>query len=149
MHDLPGAQLAHAALHDMEEWPYLSTPSDATPTLALLDQPVGFFGHTHQTQLFFDRARPGRPSWNAKGWIEVPEDGRCAITVGSVGQPRDGDPRAGWVIWDSDRRIVHLKKTKYPEDKAAAAILDAGLPAHSAKRLFGRSGRPPHIPVQP
>ena len=140
---LPGAQLAHAALHDQEDWPYLSSPGDATPTLALLKEPVGFFGHTHQTQLFFDRAKPGRPKWIGREWIEIPKDGTCAVTVGSVGQPRDGDHRSGWVIWDSDLMRVQLRKTEYPEEAAAYAIIEAGLPSHSARRLLRRGA---HLP---
>ena len=140
---LPSAQLAHAALHNISEWPYLTSPGEATPTLALLEEPVGFFGHTHQTQVFFDRNHSGKPKWTGKEWIEIPPDGKCAITVGSVGQPRDGDPRASWVIWDSDRSLVQLRRTAYPHADAAAAILAAGLPAHSARRLLPRGASLP------
>lgn len=133
--DMPGAVMAHAALHDMQDWPYLTHPSEATPTLALLDHPIGFFGHTHQTRLFFDKSLPARPRWLGSTRIEIPDEGRCALTVGSVGQPRDGDTRAAWVIWDSEAKVVELKKTVYPHMEAAAAILAAGLPDHSALRL--------------
>lgn len=133
---LPGAILAHASLHDMGEWPYLTDPGIATPTLAALDEPIGFFGHSHLTRLFFDKSRPSRPKWVDRTRIEIPADGRCALTVGSVGQPRDGDSNAAWVIWDSDTRIVELKRTPYPHMEAARSILQAGLPVHSARRLL-------------
>lgn len=136
VHRLPGAVLAHAALHDMDEWPYLTDPAEATPTLALLDEPVGFFGHSHLTRLFFDKSRPARPKWIDRTRIEIPPDGRCALTVGSVGQPREGDTSASWVIWDSEARVVELKRTPYPQLEAARAILEIGLPSHSARRLL-------------
>jgi diadenosine tetraphosphatase ApaH/serine/threonine PP2A family protein phosphatase len=133
---LPGAILAHAALHDMEDWPYITDAGVATRTLALLDEPIGFFGHSHLTRLFFDKSRPARPRWVDRTRIQIPSDGRCALTVGSVGQPRDGDTNASWVIWDSDALIVELKRTPYPQIEAARAILETGLPAHSARRLL-------------
>lgn len=133
---LPGAILAHAALHDMENWPYLTDAGVATPTLAALDEPIGFFGHSHLTRLFFDKSRPARPKWVDRNHIEIPAEGRCALTVGSVGQPRDGDTNASWVIWDSENRVVELKRTSYPQIEAARAILQIGLPAHSARRLL-------------
>jgi diadenosine tetraphosphatase ApaH/serine/threonine PP2A family protein phosphatase len=142
---LPGAILAHAALHDMGDWPYLTDAGVATPTLAALDEPIGFFGHSHLTRLFFDKSRAARPKWIDRTRIEIPAEGRCALTVGSVGQPRDGDTNASWVIWDSDARIVELKRTPYPQIEAARAILEAGLPAHSARRLLPQ-GTP--LPVE-
>ena len=138
---LPNAVLSHAALHNQADWPYLSSAQEATPTLAMLDTPVGFFGHTHQTRLFFDKSRPGRPKWHGKEAIEITENCRCALTVGSVGQPRDGDTRAAWVVWDSDNHMVELKKTIYPHLEAANAIIEANLPEHSAMRLLDRAAR--------
>jgi diadenosine tetraphosphatase ApaH/serine/threonine PP2A family protein phosphatase len=135
---LPGAVLAHASLHDVEDWPYLEDAASVTPTLrrlAGLEHPIGFFGHTHHHHLFFDARLSGRPVRTPRGRIYLPEDTCCAITVGSVGQPRDFDARAGYVVWDSRNRLVERVRVPYDAEAAARAIRDA-----SASRLL--EGKP-------
>jgi predicted phosphodiesterase len=136
--DLPEALLAHASLHDMANWPYLGDSDAAEPTLRLLEKmqtEVGFFGHTHQARVFFGAEHP-RPELVGEGRILVPEGACCAITVGSVGQPRERDRRATWVVWDSEARLAEIRRTAYPQEEAAAAVRAAGLPEHSARRLL-------------
>jgi diadenosine tetraphosphatase ApaH/serine/threonine PP2A family protein phosphatase len=58
------------------------------------------------------------------------------INPGSVGQPRDGDPRAAIGLYDSDKNEYELVRVEYPVDKAAERILNAGLPHFLAERLF-------------
>jgi len=137
--DLPGAILAHAALHDVDSWPYLHTQRDARPTLKALrklDISPGFFGHTHRQDLFADAAAPDLPEYLEHRRVHIPSGAICAVMTGSVGQPRDGDLRAAWVLWDSDLRIVEFRRTPYPAIEAAMDILTCGLPEHSAHRLL-------------
>lgn len=136
--ELPGAMVCHAALHEMETWPYLHTLEDTRPTLRQLrkmDIGLGFFGHTHRQDLFADGAAPDLPEFLQDRRVRIPPGAICAILVGSVGQPRDGDLRAGWVLWDSDERIVEFRRTEYAACAAAEDILAAGLPESSAHRL--------------
>jgi diadenosine tetraphosphatase ApaH/serine/threonine PP2A family protein phosphatase len=57
------------------------------------------------------------------------------VNVGSVGQPRDGDPRAAFGIYDADARSLAIRRVPYPVDAAQRRILNAGLPASLANRL--------------
>lgn len=135
-----GAILAHASLHEPENWHYLTSEADAAPTLAILREGrrgIGFFGHTHQVQCFADRSAPAQPARREGGRIHLPEGAVCALTVGSVGQPRERhDHRATWAIWDPDSRVVEIRHTPYPSLEAAQAIVRAGLPLDSALRLL-------------
>lgn len=138
--DLPGAILSHASLHFPDQWPYLHSHGDAAPTLQVLEESnygVGFFGHTHQQTFFTHRSGAGvivkRLGFST---IHLPEGCVCAVMVGSVGQPRDEDIRAGWVVWDSDARTVEFRRTSYPTHEAAKQIIDAKLPIASARRLL-------------
>jgi predicted phosphodiesterase len=135
-----GAILSHAALHDQAKWPYLRSPEEAEPTLAVmrdLGMETAFFGHTHQMNVFQGPA-PSVTELPLPSQPLVLETGRPhAITVGSVGQPRDGNPRAQWALWKPEAREVEFRRTLYNVKAAAAAIRAAGLPEHSAIRLSG------------
>lgn len=137
--EIPGGVLAHAALHHPEEWPYLRSLSDALPTLDRLRaaaRGIGFFGHTHRQEVFFDPAEPVTPERINPTRVHLPEGVVCAVMVGSVGQPRDGDLRAAWVLWDSDSRVLEFRHTAYPALTAAREIIAADLPVESALRLL-------------
>jgi diadenosine tetraphosphatase ApaH/serine/threonine PP2A family protein phosphatase len=68
--------------------------------------------------------------------IELNPDALYMINPGSVGQPRDGDPRAAYAIFDSDQKLVTLFRVAYPIERTAAEIKQAGLPDVLALRLF-------------
>lgn len=131
--------VAHAGLHDFDEWPYLRTLGDALPTLALLDGRIGFFGHTHRENLFVEPGNDGSrsgPEQLAENRFHMPPDTSIAITAGSTGQPRDGDPRARWLAWNPASRILEFHRVPYDHRAAARAIIAAGLPESSALRLL-------------
>jgi diadenosine tetraphosphatase ApaH/serine/threonine PP2A family protein phosphatase len=132
---IAGAIAAHAALHEFEDWPYLLSPDDARPTLELLDDRIGFFAHTHDENVF---AEPdaGVECIGESRFI-LPEGKAVAVTAGATGQPRDGDPRARWLSWDTEAREIEFRRVAYDNEAAAAAIIKAGLPEHSALRLLG------------
>ena len=67
--------------------------------------------------------------------VELHGSARYLINVGSVGQPRDGDPRAAYGLYDSEALVLTLKRIVYPVDAAQQRILSAGLPASLANRL--------------
>ena len=148
-----GAVLAHASLHAQGDWPYLNDERIAGPTLDLLREQglsIGFFGHTHQQDLFFDDDAEGVPEWIDANRVFIPENAVCAMTVGSVGQPRDGgDYRASWAIWDPEERVVEQRRTAYPAILAAQSILQAGLPIESALRLLSLDQRREWLGLKP
>jgi diadenosine tetraphosphatase ApaH/serine/threonine PP2A family protein phosphatase len=62
--------------------------------------------------------------------------GEWLLNPGSVGQPRDGDPRAAWMMLDTETWTATFQRVEYPIDEAARAIVDAGLPRSLADRLY-------------
>ena len=63
-------------------------------------------------------------------------EGEWLVNPGSVGQPRDGDPRAAYLMLDTDTWTATFRRVEYPIDEAAKAIIDAGLPKSLAERLY-------------
>lgn len=135
---IKGAFIAHASLDDLEEFGYVETYENAQPSLALLaaqDSKVGFFGHTHEQEVF--RHPETELVWENETTFTVPEGQPCVVMAGSVGQPRhETDKRAAWVLWEPDARRVHLMKTDYNRLEAAKAIALAKLPVKSAMRIL-------------
>jgi predicted phosphodiesterase len=137
------AALYHASPRD-PVWEYVLWPDQAADCLAVQDKRVSFVGHSH-VALFFSAAVPGaggESSAEARGWqagagtrLEI-DEGRWLINPGSVGQPRDGDPRAAWLELDTDSWEATYHRVGYDIERAAAAIENAGLPDHLARRLF-------------
>jgi diadenosine tetraphosphatase ApaH/serine/threonine PP2A family protein phosphatase len=125
-------------------------PDQAAECIAAQAARVSLVGHSH-VALFFvtaengDRGVPGHaiePRDVAKGAqagagtrLDLSQ-GRWLINPGSVGQPRDGDPRAAWLELDTDAWEVTYHRTEYEIDRAADAITASELPEHLAKRLY-------------
>lgn len=137
------AALYHASPRD-PIWEYVLWPDQAADCLIVQERRVSFIGHSH-VALFFsatpeDERGSGPPE--ARGWqagagtrLEI-DEGRWLINPGSVGQPRDGDPRAAWLELDTDSWEATYHRIAYDVDRAAGAIESAGLPDHLARRLF-------------
>ena len=131
-----GFQILHGSPADEDE--YLLTESDALQVVPYLDMPVSFFGHTHIQGGFLchrNGIRQIRPATRGASEIELDKDSFYLINPGSVGQPRDGDPRAAYVTYDSGQRVVTYHRVEYDVHTAQKKILEAGLPELLAKRL--------------
>jgi len=115
---LEGTFLVHSSPEYPEEWRYLFSQSDANPSFRAFDEAVGFFGHTHFPVVFTE-----------------PGSNRRLINVGSVGQPRDHDPRACYGLYDTVSGAFRWERVAYPVEEAAAQIISAGLPLFLAERL--------------
>ena len=139
--EVPGVQLVHGAPD--EEDRYVVNVQDAIGTLATTDVPVTFFGHTHIQGLF--RMRSGvaegiYPEYasiaKAESWSLGLESGTSyMINPGSVGQPRDGDWRAGFGLFDTETRTMTFCRTPYDLRSAQERIFSANLPPRLATRL--------------
>ncbi len=93
---------------------------------------VCFFGHTH-----FPVAYDGDSFLSCEtSPIDLNKDEMMLFNPGSVGQPRDGDPRASFLVWDSEAETVTFERVKYDVDRAREEILAAGLPDRLANRLL-------------
>jgi diadenosine tetraphosphatase ApaH/serine/threonine PP2A family protein phosphatase len=134
--------LYHASPRD-PVWEYVLWPDQAAECIRVQARRVSFIGHSH-VALFFalaDAGRHGEPL-DARGAqagagtsLEISR-GRWLINPGSVGQPRDGDPRAAWLELDTDSWRATFHRVEYDIDRAADAIVATDLPEHLARRLY-------------
>jgi len=139
--DIPDVQLVHGSPNDEDE--YVVSLGDALAPLITLTMPLTFFGHTHLQGGFFANGSSAdgfRPEYRTVGQAEsVPlqlkDNARYLINPGSVGQPRDGDWRAAFALYDADAQIVHFQRTPYNLKRAQDRIFDAKLPPRLATRL--------------
>jgi len=124
----------HGAPSDRDR--YLFSMEDIGPEFDYLRQhevSLCFFGHTH-CQGIFSEDGPCVP--DDDGHFQM-EDGKLFfINPGSVGQPRDGDARAAYAIYDAERRDVELVRVEYDRQKTADKVRQAGLPRFLAERLM-------------
>jgi diadenosine tetraphosphatase ApaH/serine/threonine PP2A family protein phosphatase len=135
---LGDACLVHASPCEPGEWDYLTGPEDGFEALRAFDTRLAFVGHSHRPAVW--SVGSSGPEFEAtfRAWpVQVPlrPGRRYLINVGSVGQPRDRDPRAAWALWDVDRERVSIRRVPYDHRAAAARILAAGLPRPLAERL--------------
>lgn len=116
---------------------YLFAEQDAWPAFhAEPHAHLTFFGHTHLPSLFILHQGGVRGMLlRGDGRIHVSDRLRYLVNPGSIGQPRDRDPRASFMIYDSDRRVLSWRRIDYPIERARRRILEAGLPAALADRL--------------
>jgi predicted phosphodiesterase len=97
---------------------------------------VCFYGHTHKQRAWIRDERGKVFSPNATPSSLLMEDGRrYLVNPGSVGQPRQGDKRAHYLVFDADSGIIHFRAVPYDIGKAQKKILEAGLPEYLALRL--------------
>ena len=134
------ATCVHASPSRPEECDYLLSAEDGWSAFPDFDTRLCFVGHSHRPGLWSlgssgpDFEDLGGPA--AAGMRIAFRDGqRYIVNVGSVGQPRDRDPRAAYVVWDEEERSVTLRRVDYDHLSAAAKILAAGLPRALADRL--------------
>lgn len=130
--------LAHASPRD-PVWEYLEYAQQAEANFSLFAEEVCLVGHTHVPRTFEQEVRQlGRPSIRERSGppeFEVFDGVRRIINPGSVGQPRDGDPRAAYAVVDPETGAFSAKRVLYDVPLAQAAILAAGLPSSLASRL--------------
>lgn len=133
--------LVHADADAPHKWRYVDQPQVAFMSLSAATQNPDvryvFGGHVHHQMLYYGGAT-GKlmrfdPVLGVK--IPVPSHRRWLATVGSVGQPRDGDPRAAYAMLDEQNRELAFYRVPYDTAAAAQAVREAGLPDGLARRL--------------
>jgi predicted phosphodiesterase len=144
------AGLYHASPRD-PVWEYVLAVDQAAECMALQSQRVSVIGHSHVALFFSDggsggeetaddeeEAKSGEASGGQAegGRILDVNEGRWLLNPGSVGQPRDGDPRAAWMELDTEAWTATYHRVDYEIDSAAEAIRGAGLPGLLADRLY-------------
>ena len=134
--------LAHGSPLDEDE--YIAFTEDIIGLERAFERSLLFFGHTHvqggwiwgQGEI---RSAPAPTARESQRVLEVIPDFFHMINPGSVGQPRDHDPRAAYAVWDSERKLLFLRRVAYDIRAAQKKIMAAGLPLSLATRLA--SGR--------
>ncbi|MFT7669833.1 MAG: diadenosine tetraphosphatase ApaH/serine/threonine PP2A family protein phosphatase [Planctomycetota bacterium] len=135
--DLEDCSAAHGTYFKPELFDYIQSTSDADPSLDAMERPVCFVGHTHvPLSLLRLKDDPHRTAYTTDDYVDLRDVQKALINVGSVGQPRDDDPRSACAIFDSATDTVLLKRLEYDIEREASRILGAGLPAVLADRLF-------------
>jgi predicted phosphodiesterase len=134
----PGREpaLYHASPRD-PVWEYVLSTWQAEECIAAMEPRVGAIGHSH-VALYF-QAQAGGETTGAQtpdGTSLDASEGRWLINPGAVGQPRDGDPRAAWLLLDTSAWNVEWRRVEYPVEEAAKAITEAGLPTVLGERLY-------------
>jgi predicted phosphodiesterase len=130
-----GLQLFHASPRD-PVWEYILTDQAALAALEMTSAPVVLVGHSHvPLAVTFDRGLLDGGHAPAETEVDL-GDLRWLLNPGSVGQPRDGDPRAAWLLLDLDAGHASFRRVDYAVADTNAEIREAGLPPILGERLF-------------
>ncbi|MBI2845939.1 MAG: metallophosphoesterase family protein [Chloroflexi bacterium] len=130
-----GFTLTHGSLRE-PVWEYITDNWIAQQSFELLTTTLLFHGHTHIPAVFREQRDRLPQIVLPRGEQKVILDqGRFLINPGGVGQPRDGDPRASYLIYDQAQSAVEFYRVDYPIAQTQEAILQAGLPKSLAQRL--------------
>lgn len=128
-----GLLLVHASPREPEAWHYLFGPEDAAGQFDAFSEQLCLVGHTH---------RPGILALDPEGTVTpgafplaARRGRRCLVNAGSVGQPRDRDPRASFLLLDGVRGVLTVHRVAYPVERTQRRMREAGLPAFLAERL--------------
>lgn len=125
--------VVHGSLDEPEEFYYILRARDAVKTFDLMKTRICFVGHTHAPAIF--RKSGKDVSVLREKNTNMENKDLYIVNVGSVGQPRDGDPRACYAVFDADKKYVEIKRAPYDIEKAQRKIRAAGLPPLLADRL--------------
>ena len=124
----------HGSLDSPEKFNYIFDISDAQLNFSYLENKICFIGHSHRMQAFC--RENDSVSQIGDYEIKLKKSAEYIINVGSIGQPRDADPRLSLCLYDSDYKIVKFVRLEYNVKKAADKIIEQGLPLVLAERLY-------------
>ncbi len=122
--------MVHASPTNPAHWYYVLSAQEAQIEMQAFNQQLCFIGHSHVPVIYSSgRAVKSRT-------YQFEPNQKYIVNVGSVGQPRDGDPRACFVIYDPDEQKLEYVRLDYERQKTHSKIIKAGLPAFLAERLL-------------
>ncbi len=131
--------VVHGSLHQPEQFGYVISVVEAKDSLEAQRSRMGFVGHSHVPAIYMQR--PELPNdeveviYSPEVTVSIDGCSKVLMNVGSVGQPRDEDPRAAYAIYDTKAQEVSIKRVAYDIAGAQAKIRAAGLPDVLADRL--------------
>lgn len=127
--------LVHGSLYQPEKFLYVLDYISARASINCLEenQNICLVGHTHLPSIYIEQE--GKIQYSSATSITIEPQKRYLINVGSVGQPRDRNPRASYGIYDTETRLLRIERLEYDIEKAQRKIIKAGLPLSLALRL--------------
>lgn len=132
--------LVHSTPLNPERWDYIFNPLEGKYYLQHLKERVCFIGHSHQP-VFFEQDEVGDVAFNRQPEFSLPVRDGCKyiVNVGSVGQPRDGNVKASFCLYDTEKQIIVVKRLQYDFTKTQRKMVAANLPKFLIERLaYGR-----------
>ncbi len=124
--------IVHATLDQPTSWNYVNNTFDAISNFSFQVSPVCFYGHTHVPCVY---AKDEHMQALEPQIVSIEENTKYFINAGSVGQPRNGDWRACYCIYDLERQTIEFRRIEYDIVAAQNKIIAAGLNPYLAKRL--------------
>ena len=131
--DIENFTIVHSSLHNPERWNYIFKRMSAEASLRNQFSNVCFFGHTHVPLAFISDGIEIEKGFYEQ--LKVKDGYKYLINVGSVGQPRDRNPKAAYTIYDLEEQTITLRRVEYDILAVQKKIRDAGLPFRNALRL--------------
>jgi diadenosine tetraphosphatase ApaH/serine/threonine PP2A family protein phosphatase len=128
-----GVRLVHGSPSDPEAWQYVLSVSEAEGEMASFEETLCLIGHSHFPGAF--ESDGSRVRYSRTDRVRLLPEHRYLVNVGSVGQPRDGDPRACYLLLDTEKSEIVHRRVPYDIAAAQRKILSAGLPPFLASRL--------------
>jgi predicted phosphodiesterase len=130
--ELDGITLVHGSLYSPELFDYVQTSYEAYLSLSKVKGKVCFIGHSHIPIAFTQNPYI---TYSVGKELPIPTGGKILVNVGSVGQPRDQNPRASYAIYDEGFAKVWIRRIPYDVEGAIEAIRHKGLPIALGERL--------------
>lgn len=124
--------IVHSTLDQPIHWNYVTNRFDAMSNFSYQFTQLCFHGHTHVPRVYIKSDKVREVPAES---VEIEAKSKYFINVGSVGQPRDGDPRACYAIYDQDSKLIVFRRVSYNMPKTQRKIIEAGLPEMLAERL--------------
>ena len=126
--------LVHATPASPSKWHYLFSATFAQFEFAAFEERICFIGHSHVPAIYENATQGAQPA-SSNGPRALRAGCRYIVNVGSVGQPRDGDPRASYGLYDDERETIEIRRVGYEIAETQRKIREACLPAALAERL--------------
>jgi diadenosine tetraphosphatase ApaH/serine/threonine PP2A family protein phosphatase len=135
--DLDPITLSHASLNEPTHFHYIQETTEAEAHFSAQSTFISFNGHTHVPAIWEENPKTlgCRCLTPSDKPVRLDPSKRYTINVGSVGQPRDGDLRASYALYDYEQHLLLMRRVDYDIKKAQSRFKKAGLPAHNATRL--------------
>jgi|YelNatPaOPRAMG01_1025707.scaffolds.fasta_scaffold00119_43 predicted phosphodiesterase len=127
--------LVHGSLYQPQYFHYITDIESAEESFRLLENNICFIGHLHVSGVFV-KDNQGEIYYYEPEYIQLKLENKYIINVGSVGQPRDGNPFACYCIFDTEKKEIWIKRQPYDIDSTYKKIIKAGLPLFLAQRLY-------------